>query len=317
MGDNLQYEDLIRYVIKVAQEKIPKEEQKYINSTRLNKMTILVFKELNKNNINTNRFIWGYYRHGFYSRSVSNFLKYNYRDGFNLEEAQVKDVNISNDAKNLIESTVVNIKDFFLKDSKSFCKWVYGEITPKEYQEFYFNHKKMERWFERMNDELNKEAININFKDKNYDISSLISAYYFTLGHLEDLEIIEIFRRYTDIIELLILKLKNGANPSKVKIFLDKLNLLYINRIYSLLPPYTYTIDGDKTFAEREKEIHLLKIESYKNSINKELDKIYKEIKRNELLPTLEEMKNQISEIKMELPRDSKSLQELYKDLNH
>lgn len=317
MGDNLEYEELIRYVIKVAQELIPKNDQKYINSTRINKMTILVFNELNKNDINTHRFVWGYYRHGFYSRSVSNFLKYNYTNGFHLEEAKVADVNISNETKNIIENTIINIKEFFLKDRKNFCKWVYGEVTPKEYQKFYFNHKKMEKWFETMHNELTKQKIEINFKEKNHDISSLISAYYFSLAHIEDMEILEIFRRYTDIVELLTLKLKNGANPSKVKIFMDRLSNLYMNRIYSMLPPYLSTINGDETFVEREKEIHLLKIENYKKSINIELNKIYKDIKRNELFPTLEEMKNQISEIKMELPRDAMSLQQIYQDINY
>ena len=159
MGDNLQYEDLIRYVIKVAQEEIPKDEQNRIKSTRLNKMTILVFNELTKNGIYTERFVWGYYRHGFYSKSVSNFLNYNYKNGFSLEESEIPDVNFSDDIKNLIEKTIINIKDNFLKDRESFTNWVYGEIAPEEYREFYFSHKRLEKWFENMSSELNNEIL--------------------------------------------------------------------------------------------------------------------------------------------------------------
>ena len=92
---------------------------------------------------------------------------------------------------------------------------------------------------------------------------------------MEDLEVIAIFRRFTDILELLNLKLRSGTNNSKIKVLIDRLNNLYLNRIYSLLPPYTETLNGDQKFVEKEKEMHLLRINSYKDSINKELNDIY------------------------------------------
>lgn len=312
MGNNIQYEDLIRHVIKVAQEEIPLDEQKRIKSTRLNKMTILVFNELTKNDINTDRFVWGYYRHGFYSRSVSNFLEYNYKDGFSLEEAEVADVNFSDDIKNLIEKTIINIKDNFLKDRESFTKWVYGEITPKKYREFYFSHKKLEKWFENMS-ELNNEQMKIDYSDK-YNLPSLVSEYYFSLKHIDDLEVIAIFRRFTDILELLNLKISGGTNHSKIKVLIDRLNNLYLNRIYSLLPPYAETINGDLKFAKKEKEMHLLRINSYKDSINNELDDIYLVMQKNDLLPSLEEINVELLKMQQKLPSDVRSLKQLYED---
>ncbi|MGC9517491.1 MAG: hypothetical protein ACP5C3_07330 [Methanomicrobiales archaeon] len=315
MGDGIQYEDLIRFVIKVARDKIPKEEQKYINSTRLNKMVILVFNELCKNNIKTERFIWGYYRHGFYSRSVSNFLKYNYKDGFNLEAAHVNEVNLSANVKKIVSSAVSNLKDNFIKDRESFTKWVYGDIAPKEYRDFYFSHKKLEKWFETMNTELNNDIMHIDINDGKNILSDIISDYYFSLGHINDLEIISIFRRFTDILELLNLKLKGGSNPSQIKVLLDRLNSLYLNRIYSLLPPYIETIDGDPNFVKKEKEAHLLRIKSYKNSINKELDKIHSIILQYNLMPSFEEINDELSQMQIKLPDSNKSLRELYQDI--
>lgn len=315
MGDKIQYEDLIRYIIKVTQEQIPLEDQKYISSTRLNKMTILVFNELNMNDIETDRFIWGYYRHGFYSRSVSNFLQYNYKDGFNLENASETEVNLPENVKQIISKTVYNIKDNFLKDREGFVKWVYGEIAPLEYRDFYFNHKKMEKWFEIMNTELNKESINMGFDDDKFNLPNLISDYYFSLGHVDDIEVIRIFRRFTDILELLNLKLKNGANPSMIKVLIDRLNNLYLNRIYSLLPPYNKTMEGDPKFVKREKDTHIIRIKSYKASINSELDKIYSIMAKEDLIPSFEEINKELMNLKQQLPDDSKSLKELYEDL--
>lgn len=315
MGDQIQYEDLIRYVIKVAQEQIPLEDQKYISSTRLNKMTILTFNELNKNDIKTDRFIWGYYRHGFYSRSVSNFLQYNYKDGFNLETASETEVNLPEKVKQIISKTVCNIKDNFLKDRESFVKWVYGEIAPLEYRDFYFNHKKMEKWFENMNTELNNESIAIDFNSDNYNLPNLISDYYSSLGHVDDLEVIVIFRRFTDMLELLNLKLKNGTNHSIIKVLIDRLNNLYLNRVYSLLPPYDKTMDGDPKFVKREKKTHIIRIKSYKDSINKELDEIHYIMVRDELIPSFEEVNNELIKLKQQLPDDAKSLKELYENL--
>lgn len=315
MGETLQYEDLIRYVIKVAQDKIPEKEQKYINSTRLNKMVILVFNELRKNNIKTERFVWGYYRHGFYSRSVSNFLKYNYKIGFNLENARVNEVNLSPNVKKIVNTTISNLKEYFIKDRESFTKWVYGEIAPKEYHDFYFSHKKLEKWFEIMSTALNTDFVDIDFNDEKYNLPNLISDYYFSLGHVNDSEVISIFRRFTDILELLNLKLKMGASQSQIKVLIDRLNSLYLNRIYSLLPPYVETINGDPNFVKKEKETHLMRIKSYKNSINKELDKIHSLILQYNLMPSLEEINDELSEMQIKLPDSSKSLKELYQDI--
>ena len=86
--------------------------------------------------------------------------------------------------------------------------------------------------------------------------SDIISDYYFSIDHINDLSVVETFSKFTDILEQLLIKLKNGENPSMINIELDKAHNLYINKVYNLMTPYLDTLKGDKDIVELEKKSH-------------------------------------------------------------
>jgi hypothetical protein len=131
---------------------------------------------------------------------------------------------------------------------------------------------------------------------------------------VDDEEKFELFRKFTDIVELVILKWNNGFNTSKLIIILDQLLEIYKD-IFAILTPYLETLRGDERIIEEEILKHKKMVQMFKVRINNELDELYEKLEMDGLMPTLEELGNEIEDLYKKLPENSKSIKELY-DMN-
>jgi len=315
MENTINTDDLIFCVINESQKIFKNQEQRYIGSLRLNKLTILVSEELERNDIKIEGFVWGYYRHGFYSRSVGNFLKLNFGEQINLSQMDVGEIHVSSGVVSLIRDVIVKLHAYFVRNKKVFTKWIYGEITPPLYRDFYLTNKRFEACLEEIRKDIleNNSQITL-FGEKDHNISEIISKYYLSLEHVNDEERFELFRKFTDIVELVILKWNNGFNPSKVIIVLDQLLKIYKD-LFAILTPYLETLRGDERVIEKEILKHKRMVQVFKVRLNNELDELYEKLEMDGLMPTLDELSNEIEGLYQRLPENSKSIKELY-DMN-
>jgi hypothetical protein len=306
-------DDFILTVLSKTKKNIDLRDQKYIPSTRLNKLIILIYLELEKENIEVDDFFWGYYRHGFFSRPVNEYLKQEFNSNFTLFDLPYIDSSLSGKVLDIIDNSISDLKNYFVRDREKFVNWIYHDKVPSEYKNFYLNHVELDNWFKVMKDDLNSQNNQLTlYNEKTRGIYELISNYYFSLNFVNDAEILEIFRKFTNLLEYSCLKLDNGVNQSIIKIKLDELYFLYDKRILTILTPYIETLKGDCSLVEQEKIEHLNTINSYKEYLNSRLDQILDVFDEENLLPTFSEMDAKIKSLSKNLPADLKSLDEIY-----
>lgn len=304
----LKEKDIINFIITESQKQFSKNEQKYIHITRLNKLITLVVDEMSKKDIIVEGFTWGYYRHGFYSKTANRFLKNNFGNEFSLKDIEVSESDLPESIRKLISDSVMKIKDKFVKNRADFYGWVYREKAPKKYKNFYLTHMELEKWFEDINiKKLMSEPLKLHEK-----CSDILSEYYFSTDHINDLSVIETFSKFTDILEQLLIKLKNGGNPSQINMELDKIHNLYYSKIYNLMTPYLDTLKGDQDFVNSEKESHRKRVFLLKRELRKELDVLHKELRAKGIIPTTEEMHKEIHQVYGYLSDESRSIKEFY-----
>jgi hypothetical protein len=306
----LKKEDIINHIIIQAQKEFSEKEQRYIHITRLNKLITLIIKDLKEEGYHVDDFIWGYYRHGFYSKTANTFLKENYGEEFNLNTITTTNTELPLEVTNLVLDSLNGFKNFFIKNREDFYDWVYQKKTPKKYLNFYQTHRKLEKWFENMKmDFKNNDSIDSD------ELSDIISNYYYSLDHVEDLVTFEIFGKFTDILEQLSLKLKKGKDTSRIRIELDRLHVLYNSKIYNILTPYLDTLEGDTDEVARERELHQERMRKSKLSLQREMRTLYHDMDNENLFLTIEELQDEILKAGNKLPENSKSIQELYLDI--
>lgn len=311
MGEiKLNKDDVINLVIVQAQKEFSEHEQHYIQITRLNKLITLVVEDLSNQDYQVEDFIWGYYRHGFYSKTANNYLKDNFGDNFNLSEINAMDAELPENVTETVSEYIHGIKKIFLKSREEFYDWVYKNKTPSKYRDFYQTHRKLEKWFENM-----KIAGDIIEFNANNDIFDIISDYYYSLEHVEDPGTIEIFGRFADILEQLSLKLKYDDNSSRINIELDRLHVLYRNKIYNTLTPYLETVKGDDAIIDAELESHKKRMFHLKTGLNRELKSLQRELESKEMFPLMEDLHEEIMLTASRLPENSRSIKEIYQDM--
>ncbi|MCE7698122.1 MAG: hypothetical protein K8E24_004575, partial [Methanobacterium paludis] len=91
--------------------------------------------ELINHDIPVKGFVWGYYKHGFFSPNVNQYIRNNYNGKFNL--SNVNGDKTSEIPENLfifIYNVISKFKKYFVKNRESFLKWIYSEKTPIEYR---------------------------------------------------------------------------------------------------------------------------------------------------------------------------------------
>lgn len=313
---NLNEDEFIGSVIDISKDVFDTKDQQYVTKTRINKLSILVANELQKVNINIEGFVWGYYRHGFYSPNVNKYISFNYGGEFNLRNVDKVGVDVSKNLYSFIFDVIKQYKKFFVKDHNQFPKWIYSEKTPMEYQSFYKSHMALSQWFEDITMDLRKGFQKNLFGRNDRGITNLISNYYYSLWFVEDDETLILFRKFTDLVEDLALKFNNEYNPKKIEFYLLKLNKLYNYKkkasILNLLTPYLNTIKGDPQAIPFAIKHHQNKVSGFKKEINKKLDEIYFEFEKEGLLPTFEEMDKELEEFISQSPPGTKNLDEIY-----
>lgn len=314
---SIRKDEFILTVLSEAKKNIELKNQRYIPSYRLNKFIVLIYLELEKEGIQVDDFFWGYYRHGFYSRPVKEFLNQNFGINFTLMDIPAVDISVPHKLIEVIDESIKKFKDYFIRDRPKFVNWIYNNKVPSEYKDFYLNHIRLVNWFEIMEKDLESQSSQLTlFNERSRGIYHLISNYYFSLNYINDSEILNIFRKFTDLLEYLCLKLDNGLNQSVFKIKFDELNFLYDKRILTMLTPYMETLSGDCNLIDQEKSEHLNKINSYKFYLNSRLDLIFDNFDEENLLPTYYEMENKIKSLLKDLPSDLESLEQIYEKID-
>ncbi|MEN4017034.1 MAG: hypothetical protein PQ975_00985 [Methanobacterium sp.] len=315
MGYAINNDDLTAYIINESQNVFSKKEQRYIQTTRLNKLIILVSKDLEQNGVIIEDFVWGYYRHGFYSSTVEDYLKTSFGADFNLSQLTQEQVNLPEEVTQMINNCLLKLSQYFVRDRKAFFEWIYGEITPNEYRDFYLTNRELNNWFEEIKDDLMGGNLQMNlFGRKDRNISGIISNYYFSLEHIEDEDILEIFRKFTDLIEFLSIKLNNNQSISQITIKVDSLFRIYKD-IFAILTPYIETLHGDRKLVEQEKIKHKNRVQFYKKKLNKDLDELHEQFESEGLIPTINELNKELLTLIKQLPADSPTIRELYEEI--
>jgi len=315
MGYVINNDELTVYIINESQNIFNEKEQKYIQTTRLNKLIILISEELEQNDVIIEDFVWGYYRHGFYSSTVGDYLKTSYGMDFNLSQLPQKQVDLPEEVTQIINNCISKLSQYFVRDRKTFFEWIYGEITPNEYRDLYLTNRELNKWFEEIKDDLMRRNPQMDlFGRKDRNISGIISKYYFSLEHVEDEEILEIFRKFTDLVEFLSMKLNNNHNISRITIKIDSLFLNYKD-IFAILTPYIDTLHGDAKLVHEEKIKHENRVQFYKKKLNKDLDELYEQFDDEGLIPTIDELNNELLTLQKQLSADSPTLRWFYGEI--
>lgn len=316
MKRTLDNDIFMEYVISLSKESFSEKEQTFIPKIRINKLAVLVAGELEKQDVEIKNFVWGFYRHGFYSESVNKYISSNYGSDFNLSTAKSTDVEISDDLRILIKESIKNVKKYFVMSRESFFNWIYMEKTPNEYRSFYAAHRNLLKWFKTMDDNLNGNGFQTSLFNKlDGNIEGLINEYYLSVDHVEDPEILLLLRDFTDLIEYLALKLNNGHNNQEIKAALDLLEKFY-DSILNLITPYPITLSGDSESVSLELERHNQRSNFFKNKLKKELSEYYYDFEEKGLLPTFEEIQMDLEEKTKVMPKGSRVIKEIYQTIS-
>ena len=309
-------DQLIKYVINISKEVFSEKEQFYVQNVRINKLAILVAEDLANNDIEVKDFVWGYYRHGFYSPSIKTYINSEYNGRFNLNTAFHIDIDIPETLSSLMHNKISELRKFFIRDKKSFFDWIYTKKTPEEYRSFYDSTRKLSEWFENLDQDITHfdgfQTTLFNRLDRN--ISGIISNYYISLGYIHDDELLNILRIFTDLVEDLALQFNNGYNPSKVRLYLNRLNSIY-DSILTIITPYTDTLRGDPLAISKEIENHNSKVDYFKGNIKNQLEELYNVFEEENILPKFEQMQKELHEVENQVPNGTMDLNEIYETL--
>jgi hypothetical protein len=312
MKRTLDNDIFVEYVISLSKESFSEKEQNFIPKIRINKLTVLVAEELKKQDVEIKNFVWGFYRHGFYSESTNVYIHRKYGSDFNLSTANSIDIEIPDDLKISIKESIENLKKYFVRSRESFFNWIYTKKTPNEYKSFYSAHRNLLNWFKMMDDNLNGTGFQTNLFNKlDGNIEELISEYYLSLEYIEDPEILLLLRDFTDLIEYLTLKLNNGHNKQEIKMGLTSLEEIY-DSILNLITPYSITLSGDPKLISLELERHNNRSNFFKVKLKKELSRYYDDFEEKGLLPTFEEIQSYMEEKTKSMQKGNRNIKEIY-----
>ena len=89
----------------------------------------------------------------------------------------------------------------------------------------------------------------------------------------------------------------------------------YKNNIFTLLVPYKETLNGDLKNVKDEKQRYENIVQNSLGFLNRRLDNIYQECDNEGLIPSFDEMKNEIIVLN-ETDPNSKSLREIYDEID-
>lgn len=301
---NMDCENFCDLVIYVAREVFNESEYKYLGKTRLNKLIVIVFQELG---YPVDGFVWGYYKHGFYSPQVNEFLgkRAPAHDELNLGSINTPlSVNTPQDILIKIKRIISSYQNHFKKRRDSFRDWVYNEKTPINYRPFYGVHNELLSWLDN--------AINGNIDKEKLD--ELITDYYLSLKHVSE-DTLYLFSDFTDLLEDLVLTSTKNTNDLKITRYFNQLKKLYLNKISRLLVPYEESLSGDEKEVQKELERFAKKKKIISKEVRKELDEIYDSLESKGLLPSFAQILGDLKETVQKYP-NAKSVDEIIQEIS-
>ena len=299
-------EEFSSLVLLCAGEVFDDREKTYLTPTRLVKLIVCVAEDLG---FDITR---GWYKYGKYSPTAYAVVR-KYEPPF--LEPYLSYVEIPNEGEllskyydliGMIRESIRKLKRYFITTNYEFKNWIYRELAPTKYRGLYQVHQRFEENFDRL---LKNLEVGSDCNLAIEEMYNIIGEYYNNITHIDDEEIVGIFCDYMDLLEMLLLKIQKTKKVNEAMLLLlKKLRELYCNEedLWKLLVPYLDTLEGAN--AEQEKEKYASKIQFLKAFLNEEIQTIKQTADRYGLLPTLEEVREEIKSRFKKLP-DSKKIE--------
>lgn len=268
----------------------------------------------------------GWYKHGYYSRSVDSHMS-SYPS---FEELDVE-TDIFREAQQHVDETFIykldanirnRVTDKFVKDGSIFYKWIYSDLAPSNYRDFYNYNREFTKSLEYLIDAAKKNEPQIKEDLSRVDkaLSNLRSA----LRFIKDDEILDVYLRFSDLLRMLMIKFRKDNTVKNIDLAvvlaLENLFWLYINSqsmerestanvaqyifpvtpleggdIWTILTPYRETLIGQ----QKDEEIirHTKKIQTLKPNLLNAIGKLKEFCEDYKLLPSMEDIKAEIRRI--------------------
>jgi hypothetical protein len=299
-------QDFSLVVLTEAKKFFEPHEQRILGQSRMEKLVAYVADDVGYSDLTR-----GWYKFGLYAPSAWSVSK-KYANGGNLQQFSIPSSKIRlREFSNIlpkIRKSIYNLKKNFILEKNSFYEWVYS-TSPREYRNFYLSKMRFENNFEEFKVHYS-HGYSLYFEDEYWSQIKLISDLYKNIEHVSDIETIDIFHDYMDLLEMVLLKIKilSFKQSKEMVSVLDTLLEAFRgeNGLLTLLVPFKETLIGRD--AEDLTRWMDSKISSSKEFLPSHIEALYEEARRHDLLPTKEELEADIKNYK---PLRRKSIREM------
>ena len=121
----------------------------------------------------------------------------------------------------------------------------------------------------------------------------------------------QLFRKFTDLVEYTFIKIKNGYNPKRFIIFFNDIEKTY-DIFLSLLTPYLDTLKGNKNVIPSVIRHYQGKSTKFKSVLDKKISNYYRYFENNNLFPSFEEMEEELENLSEKLTPEDKDIDTIY-----
>ncbi|GAH91493.1 unnamed protein product [marine sediment metagenome] len=296
---------------------------KYLGATRMVKLVALVAE-------NTGHDLTrGWYKYGYYAPNAHDVIReFAGKDHYNLSifEAPKEILDLSYETFRAkiphIEAYVDKIKDlgFFVTEWGDFLNWVYRDLAPEKYKNFYLTHVEFGNFLGQFEHYLGEPTVwGWQFKEFGPKLENLVTRYHNQIGHVDDGAILGLFYDFMDLLEMIELRIENkeyNVGPKELS-FLEDLNKFYNQRVgqlfvddlWMLLVPYRQTLTGP--LAETERQKYSNRVKKAEASLKLSLSNLIQTAKKLDLLPSIVELEVKIKKMDEKFPT-RKPLREVY-----
>jgi len=300
-------EKMFSVAVLYAAKKIFGYKAKYLHATKMVKLVALVAENVGYN------LTRGWYKYGYYAPSAYDVItEFAGKDAYCLTSFEPpKDLVDSSFEKfgarvTSIENSIGDLEEFFVQKWKDFVAWVYSELVPPEYKNFYLTHVEFKNFLMMFTHYLKSPSVwRWQFDKFGPRLANLVDRYNNALEHIKDESILEIFRDFMRLLELVELRIenKNFEIGDRELLFLEDLQQFYINKqtmegalftkeLWMLLIPYSETLVGN--LADIEHENYIKKVEDTKEFLRPILSRLIRRAKDLDLLPSIAELEAKI-----------------------
>lgn len=284
-NNSLSESDFVRTVLAVASQIFTAREKKYLKKTRVVKLVALTADRLDF------PLTRGWFRYGIYAPEANRIISSLTTNYGGFENFPAFRTPCGKKTLDQIKDAVLALKPQFLKSTVGFDRWIHEEMPPAQYRAFY----KYEPLFY-------KELIHIRtivLRNEQYSaelssFSDIVTNLIHSLEYIENKDILDLFYKYVDFWELLVLRIQKRGTTSQMKPIVSELIRIYQESLRRALTPYVKTLMG--TSAEEERESFEKKIRGDLGKFRQNLE-FYRGMARSaSLIATLDEIREDLRE---------------------